>query len=65
MSVGHEHHGGVPVAVAVARRGFHEPLDLGLGQVFPRPQVAVGSSPGRNFSIYGGWRDKLECGFAI
>ena len=34
MSVGHEDHRSIPVAVAVARGGLHEPLDLGLGQIF-------------------------------
>ncbi len=63
MSVGHEHHGGVPVAVTVALCRFHKPLDLGLGQVFPGSQLAVGGPPRRNCSFYGGWRDQLEVRF--
>ena len=54
VSVGHEDHGGIPVAVAVARGGLHEPLDLGLSQVFPRPKVAVAPSswpPAPNLSV--------------
>ncbi len=29
--IGDQDHRGIPVAVAVARGGLHEPLDLGLG----------------------------------
>ena len=63
MPVGHKDHRGVPVAPAVSRGGFHQPLDLGLGQVLAGAQVAVGGPLGANCSIYGGWRDQLEVRF--
>jgi len=51
------------VAVAVARCGLHEPLDLGLRQVLAGAQVAIAASPGCNCSVYGSWRDQLEVSF--
>jgi hypothetical protein len=60
MPVGHKDHGGVPVAVAIALRRIDQPLDLMLGEVFARPQVAVLASSWRNCSFYGGWRDRFE-----
>jgi hypothetical protein len=44
VSIGHEDHRGVPMAVAVALGGFHEPLDFGFGQIFAAPKVAVAAS---------------------
>jgi ATP dependent DNA ligase domain len=52
-----------PVAVAVARGGLHQPLDLGLGQVFAGPQVAAALPPRGNCSFYGGRRHQLEVRF--
>jgi hypothetical protein len=63
VAVGHEDHGGVPVAVAVALGRVHELLDLGLRQIFPSANVAVGASLGRNCSFYGSWRDQLQVPF--
>ena len=63
MPVGHEDHGGVPVAITVAPGRFHEALDLGLGEVFASPQVLVRRPSRGNCSIYGGWRDQLEVAF--
>jgi hypothetical protein len=60
VAVSHQNHRGVPVAVAVFRGGLHEPLDLGLGQVFAGPQIAVTTPFGCNCSFYGVWRDQLE-----
>ena len=42
VPVRHQHHRSVPVPPAVSRGGFHQPLDLGLGQVLAGPQLAVG-----------------------
>ena len=41
MTVSHEDHGGVAVAPAVAVGSFHQPLDLGLSQVFAGAQIGV------------------------
>ncbi len=60
VPVGHEDHGGVPVAPAVAPGGFHQPLDLGLGQILAGAQVGVWRTLGGDCAIYGGWRDQLE-----
>ncbi len=35
-------------------------VDLGLGQVFAGPKVAVAAPPGCNSSFFGGWRDQLQ-----
>jgi hypothetical protein len=51
VPVGYQNHRGVPVAVAIPRRGVDEPLDLCLGQVFPRPQVAIPAPFGRDCSF--------------
>jgi hypothetical protein len=58
-----EHHGGVPLAVAVALGDIHKPLDLRLGQVFTGSQVLVRGSLRGDCSFYGGWRDQLQVGF--
>ena len=42
VPVGHQDHRGVPVAPAVSRGGFHQPLDLGFRQVLAGPQGGVG-----------------------
>ena len=44
VAVSHEDHRGVAVAIAVAVGNFHEPLDLSLGEVLARPQVAIGGA---------------------
>ena len=56
----HENHHGVAVAPAVALGRFHQPLDLGLGQILAGPQVGVSRTLGGDCSVYGGWRDQLE-----
>jgi len=43
VPVGDEDHGGVAEAPSVALGRFHEPLDLGLGEVLPPPQLGVGT----------------------
>ena len=60
MPVGHQDHGGVAVAIAVVFGGLHQPLDLGLGQVFAGAQVGVGGPLGPDCSVYGGWGDQPE-----
>ena len=54
VAVGHEDHGGVPMAPPVSLARIHEPLDLSLGEVLARPQVAIGAPPGSDCSVYGG-----------
>ena len=63
VPVGDEDHGRVPVAPPVALGRFHEPVDLGLGEVLPAPQLGVGTPPGHDCSVYDGWRDQLEAWF--
>jgi hypothetical protein len=41
VSVGHEDHSGIPVAVTVALNRFDEPLIRGLGKMLSGPQVAI------------------------
>ena len=52
------------MAPSVSRGGFHQPLDLGFGEVLAGPQLAVRRSLGGNCSIFGGWRDQPEVPFA-
>ena len=63
VPVGHEDHGRVAVAPAVALGNLDEPLDLGLGEVLAGAQLGVGGALGGNCSFYGGWRDQPEVGF--
>ena len=63
VPVGHKDHRGVPVAPAVSPGGFHQPLDLGFGQVLAGAQVGIGAPLGPDCSVYGGWRDQLEVPF--
>jgi hypothetical protein len=43
VPVGDKDHGGVSAAPPIALGSFHEPLDLGLGEVLPPPQLGVGT----------------------
>src|SRR5262249_5410650 len=65
MPVSRENHCGVPVAVAVARGGLHEPLDLGLSQVFAGPQVAVAAPSWCICSFLAIGVTSLRCDFAM
>jgi hypothetical protein len=51
MPIGHEQHGGVPVAVAIALGRLSQPLDLMLGEIFAAPQLAVAAPLGGNCSF--------------
>jgi hypothetical protein len=51
------------LAPSVSPCGLYQPLDLGLGQVFPGAQVGVWAPGGGNCSIYGGWGDQPEVAF--
>ncbi len=58
----HPHmHGGVAVAVPVVPGRLHEPLDLGLREIFAGPQLDIGTTAGWvNCPIYGRWRHQLQ-----
>ena len=60
VPVGHKDHRGVSVTVTVAAGGFHEPFDLGFGEMLTSPHVPVWEPPWHNCSFYDGWRDQLE-----
>jgi hypothetical protein len=64
VPVGHQGHGGVAVAIAVAPGRRHEPLDLCLGHVLPCPRLGVGRPLWGNCSFHGGF-DQLEVRFAM
>jgi hypothetical protein len=51
VPVSHEDHSGVPVAPSVPLGRFHEPLDLGLGEVLPPSKFGMGTPRGRNCSF--------------
>jgi hypothetical protein len=61
MPVRHQDHGGVTVAIAVAIGSLDQSLDLGLGQILPRPQLGVWPATWRNCSFFGGWLTNLRC----
>jgi hypothetical protein len=54
VSVRDEQHGGIAVAMAIDFRGGNELLDLGLGEMLARAQLAIWSADRRDCSIYGG-----------
>lgn len=58
MPVSHQDHRGIPEAPSISRGGFHQPLDLSLGEVLAGAQVA--RPPSGNCSVYGGWGDQSE-----
>src|SRR5712675_1324213 len=60
MPKGYQNHGSVAVAIAVLSRGSNERFNLWLGQIFPRPQIAVFRSPRHDCSIFGRWPDRLS-----
>ena len=41
VPIRYKEHRGVPVTPTVSSGGVHETFDLGLGQIFPRPQFTV------------------------
>lgn len=63
MAVGHQDHGGVAVAPAVALGGFHELFQLGFRQVLTGAERLVGEARGCDCSIYSSWRDQLKVRF--
>ena len=61
VAEGDKDHGGIPVTPAIGPGGIDQPVDLGTGQVLPRPIDRVRFSPRhRNCSIYGGWRHPFQ-----
>jgi hypothetical protein len=65
MPIGDQHHGSVAMAVAIDPGGFDEPVDLGFGQVFARPHLAIAYALGRPIGrLYcpdnGGWGDQRQ-----
>ena len=63
VAIGHQDHRGIPMPPAVLPGEVHQPLDLRFGQVLTGSQVGVRRPPGRDRSIYDGWRDQLQVGF--
>src|ERR1700674_3024251 len=63
VAEGHQDHGGVPMALAVALDRCHQLLDLGRSEVFAGPQIGIFAPKRRNCPIYGGWRHELEMRF--
>jgi hypothetical protein len=41
MPEGDQDQGGVPMTVAAVLGRLHEPLNLGHGKIFPRPELVV------------------------
>ena len=51
MPIGDQDHGRVAMPIAVIAGSLDQPLDLGLGQVFPRPDLGIGPLPGRTLRL--------------
>src|SRR6476659_11230438 len=63
VTIGHEHHCGIPMPPTVLPSDVHEPFDLRFRQVLTGSQFGV-RRPGRsNCSFYDGWRDQLQVCF--
>ena len=64
VTVGHQDHGRVAMAPAVALGGFLKASDLSVRQVLSSPDLSVGrTARRRNCSFFGGWSNQLEVGF--
>jgi hypothetical protein len=51
VTIGHEYHGRVAVTPTVISGGLLQAGDLGVGEVFPSPEIGVRSAPRCNCSI--------------
>jgi hypothetical protein len=51
MPVGKQHHGRIPVAMAVVPGGLHKLFDLTLGQVLTLAVMGVGQATSANCSL--------------
>src|SRR6516165_7529466 len=66
MAIGHEHQQPITVGVAALAGGCKQPLDLGLGQVFPAAigrvlgATAILSSTRSHCRLFSCWRPKLD-----
>ena len=63
MTIGHQHHCGIPLPPAVLPSDVHEPFDLHFREVLTGPQFGIRRSSERNCSIYDGRRDQLQVRF--
>ena len=63
LAEGDKDHGGIPVTPAIGLGGFNQPIDLGAGQVLPRPIDRVRFSPRHgDCSIYSGGATSFRAG---
>src|SRR5262245_37325678 len=63
VPIGGQHHGRIPVAVAVAAGGGDQAVNLGVGQVLARPDLAVAPAkwrPTGDCPINDGWSDQRQ-----
>ena len=63
VAISYEDHGGVAVSPAVVPGRPDQAIDLGLGQVFPRPIGGVRLPAGPHCSNNGGWDDDFQARF--
>ena len=61
VAEGDKDHGGIPMTPAIGLGGIDQPIDLGAGQVLPRPIFSV-PFPSRygDCSIYSGWGHQFQ-----
>ena len=65
VAEGDEDHGGIPVTPAIGLGGIDQPIDLGAGQVLPRPIDRVRfSSRHSDCSFYSGWGHQFQRRFS-
>ena len=63
VTIGHQHHRGIPMPPSVLPSDVHEPFDLRFRQVLTGSQLGIRRPPGRDCSIYDGWCDQLQVWF--
>jgi hypothetical protein len=65
MPIGHQDHGGVPVAVPIALGGIDQLGNLSIRQVLASAQLGIWPTQRCNCSIFGGCSTSLRCDFPM
>jgi hypothetical protein len=63
VAIGHQNHGGVAVAPAVALGSLDQALDLAVCQILAGPDIAILGASRYNCSFFGGWGYQLQVRF--
>ena len=63
MTVGHQDHGGIALAVAIAFRRLDQRRHLGRREVLPAPEFGVWPADEGNCSVFARWWHQLQVRF--